>query len=81
MRVEYMPLTQKLKEEDVYPDGANSPTRVTAYICPCGEGTVEYHRVVGFGDEYTVIRCPACEKTYSLIDLCGSQWKCYRYED
>lgn len=65
----------------MYPSGANSPTRVTTYVCPCGQGTVEHHDVLGFSDEYTVIRCPACKKTYPLIELGGAQWKCYRNEN
>ena len=49
-------------DKEIYPDGANCPTRHLEYRCPCGKGKIIEERVVGFGDYYAWIKCRACEK-------------------
>jgi hypothetical protein len=66
---------KKVKEEDVYPDGANWPTSRTVYKCPCGKGFIVYERVVGFNDDYATIECKKCEKLYDIRYGCGHFWE------
>lgn len=78
MKKQTLDITKLIEKKDVYPDGANWPTRVEVYECFCGNGTIEYCRVPGFDDEYTTIECPKCKKKYSYIE---KGYKCfYVYE-
>ena len=74
---EYRSIPRMLEEKEVYPEGANAPTRVTVYECLCKKGRIEYHCVPGFGDDWFEIRCKACEKRYTYIERCGYQWRVY----
>ena len=65
----------KVKNEDVYPNGANSPTEVTTYKCPCKKGFIVYENVRGFGDRYAYFKCKACEKKYDFKYGCGHFWE------
>lgn len=64
-----------ISECDIYPDGANSPTRHKEYKCPCGKGKIIDERVVGFGDYYAYIKCKRCEKKYQVKTGCGHIWE------
>ena len=66
---------EKIVDDDLYPDGANSPTRHTAYKCPCGKGKICYERVVGFNDFYAWFECKTCEKKYRIKLACGHFWE------
>lgn len=72
---------KKLKVEDVYPDGANSPTRVTTYKCFCKKGNIVEEDVVGFNDHIMYLECEKCEKKYSkYIYFSGSYLEAYLLE-
>ncbi len=64
-----------LKEEEIYPNGANSPTVVYTYECPCKASTIEYVTVPGFNDRYLKINCERCEKKYKTVTGCGHLWE------
>ncbi len=64
-----------IKCEEVYTNGANSPTIVKTYECACGSGTIEYVTVPGFGDYYAKINCKACEEKYRMQTACGHYWE------
>ncbi len=63
-----------LNREKRYPNGANSPTEVYTYECPCKKGTIEYTTVPGFGDCYAMIHCEACKSQYDIETGCGYRW-------
>ena len=65
----------KIKNEDVYPNEANSPTEVTTYKCPCGKGRIVYENVRGFNDRYAYFECKACERKYDFKYGCGHFWE------
>ena len=64
-----------IKKQELYPDGANSPTFRTEYLCPCGKGKVVYEHVAGFSDRYCYIECKKCEKKYEVVTGCGHLWE------
>ncbi len=64
-----------LVDKDLYPNGANSPTRHIEYECPCGKGKVIEERVVGFGDYYAWIECKNCKSKYEVKTGCGHYWE------
>ena len=64
-----------LIDKDIYPRGANSPTRHLEYECPCGKGRIIDERVVGFGDYYAYIKCRRCAKKYEIVTGCGHIWE------
>ena len=64
-----------LLEEMRYPNGANMPTIVKEYACPCGAGKVVEERVPGFGDWFAYLDCPTCREKYSVITGCGHIWE------
>jgi len=61
--------------EEVYPEGANSPTEHTEYECPCGKGKIIAERVVGFADYPVWIECKNCEDKYKIVTGCGHIWE------
>ena len=65
----------KVKESDVYPNGANSPTEVSVYKCPCKKGFIVYENVRGFDDSYAYFKCKDCEKKYDFKYGCGHFWE------
>lgn len=64
-----------LSVDDEYPDGANVPTRIYKYECPCGKGVIQYCRVSGFGDYYTDVECPTCKEKYNVEMGKGYAWE------
>ncbi len=64
-----------IKQYQEYQDGANVPTTVTEYECPCGKGKVVYEKVAGFGDTYAYIACEECKKQYNIVTGCGHLWQ------
>lgn len=40
---------------------------ITTYECLCGCGTIEYHIVPGFDDDWFEIKCKDCKKTISYM--------------
>ena len=62
-------------DKDLYPNGANSPTRHIEYFCPCGKGKIIDERVIGFHDYYAYIDCPKCAKKYEIQTGCGYIWQ------
>ena len=64
-----------LLEEERFEKGANTPNIHKEYLCPCGQGKIVEERVPGFGDWYTQIECPQCQKKYDLIEGCGCIWE------
>ena len=53
----------------------------TSDQCFCRRGTIEYHYVPGFNDDWFEINCERCEEKYdSFIDRCGDKWKVYLAE-
>ena len=67
-----------IEHVDTYPDGANSPTVVTKYVCPCGKGQIIDENVVGFNDRVIYLKCKTCLKKYhEYIDIIGYDFKLY----
>ena len=62
-------------KEDVYPDGANVPTKRSVYECPCGKGRIVSERVPGFWDYTVYIECEACNQKYTVVTGCGHFWE------
>lgn len=60
-----------LSTEEVTPEGANVPTIVTRYRCPCRKGTIANERIPGFGEDYFVIECPVCDEKYGYVERVG----------
>lgn len=72
---------KKLKTKETYPKGANSPTVITKYVCPCGKGKIVESNTVGFNDHFVTLKCRKCLKTYHpFIDISGSDFKLYPKE-
>lgn len=71
-----------LKSETAeYPNGANSPTVVARYTCPCGAGEVVERNVVGFHDRTVTLECAECEKElHSFVDIVGLEFVFYHKE-
>ena len=70
-----------IKNIDIYPKGANSPTRHIEYRCPCGRGKIIDERVVGFHDYYAYIECRRCKKIYEIRTGCGYIWELVKIND
>lgn len=69
---------KKIESKDTYPDGANSPTVVTKYVCPCGKGEIVDENVIGFNDRTITLECKNCLKKYrGYIDIIGYDFKLY----
>ena len=67
-----------LSKREVYPEpDANIPTLIDVHRCPCGKGTVEHHRVPGFGDDFLDIICPECDEKYKYAEVIGYTWRLY----
>ncbi len=64
-----------LVDKNIYPNGANSPTRHIEYACPCGKGKVIEERVLGFGDYYAYLECKGCEEKYEVVTGHGHFWE------
>lgn len=78
MDYEYKKIPRLIEKKEYYPDGANSPTIVEVHKCFCRKGTIEYHYVPGFNDDWFEINCERCdEKYHPFIDICGRKWKVY----
>ena len=70
---------KRLGEEDQYPDGANSPTRVTRYRCPCRKGELVEYNTIGFGDHFVQLECERCEEVYHpFVDIVGREFVLYK---
>ncbi len=79
MTSEIVEKTKRIIEENVYPNGANSPTERLVFKCFCGKGKIVEEHVWGFGDHIVVLECKQCEKKYaSYMEFCGDDW--IRYE-
>ncbi len=73
---EYNSRTVKpISDVKTYPQGANHPTIIVKYPCPCGKGIIEYGRVPGFDDEYVIIRCKECDEKYQVRSGWGYDWE------
>ena len=71
--------TKLLKEEELYPDGANSPTIHREYRCFCKKGLIIEENTIGFSDHFITIECEKCLKKYEpFIDECGYDWLVYK---
>ena len=78
MDYEYKDRPEQIGKRQYLPEGASCATEVTVYRCFCGGGTIEYHTVAGFGDDWFVICCPHCREKYSeAIRREGSRWKVF----
>ena len=64
-----------LTQTTIYPDGANTPTHRTEYLCPCGQGKIVYERVAGFNDRYAFIECEKCKNEYVVKTGAGNNWE------
>ena len=64
-----------LVDEEIYPNGANSPTRHIEYACPCKKGRIVEERVVGFHDYCAWIECDDCDERYEIETGCGHFWE------
>ena len=60
-----------LSTEEIFREGANVPTIVTRYRCPCRRGTIANERIPGFGEDYFVIECPRCDEKYGYVERVG----------
>ena len=83
MEKEYIKISslERMRQEDVFPYGANSPTTVTVYKCPCGQGRIVDTNVVGFNDSCITLECKNCEKKYrTYVDLIGYDF-CFYLND
>ena len=79
MKSENVAKTERLRDVDEYPYGANSPTQRIAYKCFCGKGKIEEEHVWGFNDHIVTLSCKECEKKYrSYMDFSYEGW--IRYE-
>ena len=68
-----------IESRDHYPDGANSPTVVTRYKCPCKEGEIVEENTIGFNDHFVTLECEKCEKKYHpFIDMVGDEFVLYK---
>ena len=68
----------KLEEKEEYPNGANSPTIITKYSCPCGNGEIVEQNTIGFGDHFVSLECKECLKKYhAFIDIMGMWFRLY----
>ncbi len=67
--------TEFLEKKNIYPNGANSPTEHSEFLCPCGKGKIIEENVRGFCDHYVWIECDACEKKYSIEHSDSSRWE------
>ena len=68
----------KLEEKEEYPNGANSPTIITSYSCPCKNGEIVEYKTIGFGDHFVTLECKECLKRYhASIDIIGSCFRIY----
>ena len=77
MDYEYKDRPEQIGKRQYLPEGANCPTEVTIFRCFCGGGSVEHHRVPGFGDDWFEICCNECSKNYSEIRVEGNRWKVF----
>ena len=64
-----------LKKEEIYPDGANTPTIRKEYACPCGQGIIVEESVPGFGDYFARLDCEICAAKYTVVEGCGHIWE------
>ena len=58
-----------IEKTDTYPDGANSPTVITKYVCPCGKGQIIDENVVGFNDRVIYLKCKNCLKKLFYLHI------------
>lgn len=66
------------RRKEKYPKGANSPTFITVYTCPCGRGKVVESNTVGFDDHFVTLACRACLKKYHpFVDIVGYDFEFY----
>ena len=69
---------RKLSEKEEYPNGANSPTIVSEYSCPCGKGKIVEYNTIGFGDHFAMLECDECAKKYhATVDIIGLEFRLY----
>ena len=70
-----------IERKETYPDGANSPTIVTRYRCPCGKGEMVEENTIGFGDHFVTLECKRCLRKYHpFVDIVGDAFKLYPIE-
>ena len=55
-----------LNSRELYENGANSPTVVETYRCPCRRGTVVRTYVPGFNDDSYSLECERCLKKFDF---------------
>ena len=59
MLSEYVPINslRLIKSKETYPKGANSPTIIKKYSCPCGRGKLVEENTIGFNDHFVTLEC------------------------
>lgn len=73
IEIEKIPLIERTEQ---YPDGANSPTVVTRYRCPCGKGELVEENTIGFNDHFVTLECKQCLKKYHpFVDIVGYDFR------
>lgn len=78
IEIESLPVIARTEE---YPDGANSPTIVTKYRCPCGKGQLVEYNTIGFDDHFVNLECKKCLRKFeSFVDIVGYDFKLYPKE-
>ena len=65
-----------IRAYEKYPRGANSPTIIKKYKCPCGRGKIIEQNTIGFNDHFVTLNCRRCLKTYQpFVDICGDSFE------
>ena len=77
MRYEDKPIPMLIKRKKRRPRGANFPTVIEVYRCPCGRGKAEHHCVPGFDDDFYLLKCRRCKKRYTYVERVGNSWRLY----
>ena len=75
--MDYIPMDELklISQKDTYPKGANSPTLVTTYRCPCGWGRIVIRDVRGFDDCTIQLECLLCLRKYHpYMDRIGDEF-------
>jgi len=69
---------RRIKQRTTYPQGANSPTIITKYVCLCKWGRIVEENTIGFDDHFVTLTCRRCLKQYHpFIDIIGDEFKFY----
>ncbi len=63
-----------LEYELVYDDAGKNKYKFT-YVCPCGNGKIEFLTSAGFIEKSGAILCPDCKEKYELEFDCEHAWE------